>query len=340
MSGSHTNQLLSGLQYVASSPNNVFNSSIFQIGRSGAAGNPGYLMTTVTRLGDVQRKTEKFNLKHEIFQYGMYGDQGIQVDYGVWDPEVHIGKDCLEVPEMLAAAFSSTVLFLLCEPQPQLFLNNGIKAELLPTKRGNKGVYKHPSAYVPYFLHFGYMEPMYSNSWIYWHHHYHMHHYRFDWKEDGDGGVETEGGDPVCPWDPDGTEDHSNDGAIAESGGHVGIGDAAAVCGGCGSCTTGGGVGISVGLPCDSGGGGGNSGGTACGRGEGGGNSGGPACGSGGGGGDYGGTAHGSSGGGCGTSSGGGGCAASSNCGARCGGCGGSCGGGCGSHCGGYCGAD
>ena len=262
--------------------------------------------------------------------------------------EVHIGKDCSEVPEMLAAAFSSAVLLLLCEPQPQLFLNKGIKAMPLLIKRGNKGVSNHITP-EPYFLHFGYIEPMYSNSWIYWHHHYHMHHYRFDWKEDGDDGVETEGGDPVCPWDPDGTEDHSNDGAIAESGGDVGIGDAAAVCGGCGSCKTGWGGGDSGEPACDSGGVGGNSGGTACGSDGGGGNSGEPACDSGGGGVNSGETAHDSSGGGCGTSSGGGGCEVSSHSVSRCepsggGGCGSDCGadcgGGCGSDCGGGCGAD
>ena len=231
--------------------------------------------------------TESVEQFHQSLQYAMYADQGIRVDIPA--SEVHIEKDCSEVPEMLAAAFSSAVLLLLCEPQPQLFVNKGIKVKPLPMERGKMNVNTHTSDNVAFFLHCGYMEPMFSNSWIYWHHHYHMHHY-YDGIGDGDGGVDpdfvsvdTEVRHPVCPWDPDGTGDHSNDGALAESGGVLGSGDTAALCGGCGSCTTDGT----------------GSGGCCCGassyRGYGGGAYGGGGCGGGG-------------GGGCGGGGGGGGC--------------------------------
>lgn len=101
--------------------------------------------------------------KNKALTFQLFSNnEGIRVHTG--EGYMKIGKYCKDIPELVAASFSMCVLVLMCEPRPQIFLNQGLPAYPKdPTKIPGLKTFDNLLIY-----NCGYMEPMYNNSWMYW----------------------------------------------------------------------------------------------------------------------------------------------------------------------------
>ncbi len=215
-------------------------------------GNPGYLKVKFFNL--VHGQTESVHLMKQSPLHFTINIQSVRMD--LQNATMQIEAGCKEIAESIALGLSVSLLFTLCEPQPQ---KKAGKTGIINTKvfeRGNREVRKLNVSKHKLIHSMGYNEDIPSNSWLYWYYYNsmlnetgdhmrntmecnHVYHSVYNpGKEDGRNGV-------FCPWNPDGDDADTSGVGESESSGSGGSSIGSSVtggadtsgCGGCGGCS-------------------------------------------------------------------------------------------------------